>query len=149
MEKIIDLSKNARVLVIVNTVRKAIELFEKIPNAQLLHSRFILKDRKERERQIKEFFDGQNGGIWITTQLAEVSLDLDADYLFTELSTADSLIQRMGRCNRRGQKPTDKPNVFISTKDCSGKGRSGKAIARMGKRKRKLRRKSKAIKPNP
>jgi CRISPR-associated endonuclease/helicase Cas3 len=67
-----------------------------------------------------EFFNSQEKGLWITTQLAEVSLDLDADYLFTELSTADSLIQRMGRCNRKGQKSTDEPNVFVFTKDCSG-----------------------------
>jgi Predicted helicases len=69
-----------------------------------------------------KFFNSQEKGLWITTQLAEVSLDLDADYLFTELSTADSLIQRMGRCNRKGQKSTDEPNVFIFTKDCSGVG---------------------------
>ncbi|MFZ8784703.1 hypothetical protein [Thermocrinis sp.] len=72
--------------------------------------------------EIMEFFNSQEKGFWITTQLAEVSLDLDADYLFTELSTADSLIQRMGRCNRKGQKSTDEPNVFVFTRDCSGVG---------------------------
>jgi CRISPR-associated endonuclease/helicase Cas3 len=126
MEKMIELSQKAKVLVVVNTVRKAIELREKLkdklPHAKLLHSRFILKDRKEKEREIMKFFDSQEKGLWITTQLAEVSLDLDADYLFTELSTADSLIQRMGRCNRKGQKSTDEPNVFVFTKDCSGVG---------------------------
>jgi len=121
-EKISDLSQETKVLVIVNTVKKAVELWQDIPNAKLLHSRFILKDRKEKEREIKEFFDGQENGMWITTQLAEVSLDLDADYLFTELSTADSLIQRMGRCNRRGRKPVEKPNVFVFTEKCSGIG---------------------------
>ena len=122
VEKMIELSQKAKVLVVVNTVRKAIELKEKFEDAKLLHSRFILKDRKEKEREIMKFFNSQEKGLWITTQLAEVSLDLDADYLFTELSTADSLIQRMGRCNRKGQKSTDEPNVFIFTKDCSGVG---------------------------
>jgi CRISPR-associated endonuclease/helicase Cas3 len=127
VEKMIELSQKAKVLVVVNTVRKAIELREKfekagLQNVKLLHSRFILKDRKEKEREIMKFFNSQEKGLWITTQLAEVSLDLDADYLFTELSTADSLIQRMGRCNRKGQKSTDEPNVFIFTKDCSGVG---------------------------
>jgi CRISPR-associated endonuclease/helicase Cas3 len=28
----------------------------------------------------------------------------------------------MGRCNRKGQKSTDEPNVFVFTKDCSGVG---------------------------
>jgi CRISPR-associated endonuclease/helicase Cas3 len=120
VEKMIEFSQKAKVLVVVNTVRKAIELKEKFEDAKLLHSRFILKDRKKKEREVMKFFDSQEKGLWITTQLAEVSLDLDADYLFTELSTADSLIQRMGRCNRKGQRPTDEPNVFVFTKDCSG-----------------------------
>lgn len=127
VERMIELSQKAKVLVVVNTVRKAIELKEKfekagLQNVKLLHSRFILKDRKEKEIEIMEFFNSQEKGFWITTQLAEVSLDLDADYLFTELSTADSLIQRMGRCNRKGQKSTDEPNVFVFTRDCSGVG---------------------------
>jgi CRISPR-associated endonuclease/helicase Cas3 len=127
VEKMIELSQKAKVLVVVNTVRKAIELKKKfkeagLQNVKLLHSRFILKDRKEKEREIMKFFNNKEKGLRITTQLAEVSLDLDADYLFTELSTADSLIQRMGRCNRKGQKSTDEPNVFIFTKDCSGVG---------------------------
>jgi CRISPR-associated HD domain protein len=122
MEKMIELSQKAKVLVVVNTVRKAIELREKFEDAKLLHSRFILQHRKKKEIEIMRFFNSQEKGLWITTQLAEVSLDLDADYLFTELSTADSLIQRMGRCNRKGQKSTNEPNVFIFTKDCSGVG---------------------------
>jgi CRISPR-associated HD domain protein len=127
MEKMIELSQKAKVLVVVNTVRKAVELKEKfekagLQNVKLLHSRFILQHRKKKEKEIMEFFNSQEKGLWITTQLAEVSLDLDADYLFTELSTADSLIQRMGRCNRKGQKSTNEPNVFIFTKDCSGVG---------------------------
>lgn len=127
VEKMIEFSQKAKVLVVVNTVRKAIELKEKLKNAKLqnvklLHSRFILQHRKKKEIEIMEFFNSQEKGLWITTQLAEVSLDLDADYLFTELSTADSLIQRMGRCNRKGQKSTDESNVFVFTKDCSGVG---------------------------
>jgi CRISPR-associated endonuclease/helicase Cas3 len=126
VDRIVEYSQRAKVLVVVNTVRKAIELREKLkdklPHAKLLHSRFILQHRKKKEIEIMKFFDSQEKGLWITTQLAEVSLDLDADYLFTELSTADSLIQRMGRCNRKGQKSTDEPNVFVFTKVCSGIG---------------------------
>uniref|UniRef100_A0A7C5WZV1 CRISPR-associated helicase Cas3 n=1 Tax=Thermocrinis ruber TaxID=75906 RepID=A0A7C5WZV1_9AQUI len=125
VDKMVELSQKAKVLVVVNTVRKAIELKEifkeaGLQNVKLLHSRFILQHRKEKEKEIMEFFNSQEKGLWITTQLAEVSLDLDADYLFTELSTADSLIQRMGRCNRKGQKSTDEPNVFVFTRNCSG-----------------------------
>lgn len=121
-EDIRRLAEEGKVLVVVNTVKRAIELKEILPEAQLLHSQFILKDRKEKEKQIKDFFDNADRGVWITTQLAEVSLDLDADFLVTELSTVDSLLQRMGRVNRRGEKPVDNPNVFILTEECSGIG---------------------------
>lgn len=43
----------------------------------------------------------QKGKIWISTQIVEASLDIDYDYLFTELSTADSLFQRMGDATER------------------------------------------------
>ena len=43
----------------------------------------------------------------------EVSLDIDFDYLFTELSELNGLFQRMGRCNRKGVKKLDKYNCFV------------------------------------
>lgn len=43
----------------------------------------------------------------------EVSLDIDFDYLFTELSELNGLFQRMGRCNRKGVKNLDKYNCFV------------------------------------
>ena len=116
------LSQEGKVLVITNTVKRALELKKALGEGKLLHSLFIQKDRKEKEEEIKAFFDSEEKGLWITTQVAEVSLDLDADFLITELSTADSLLQRMGRVNRRGQKPVDEPNVFIFTEECSGIG---------------------------
>ena len=55
LEEIINKSKDNKVLVIVNTVNKAIELYSKIKklddktNINLLHSRFILNDRNKKE----------------------------------------------------------------------------------------------------
>lgn len=117
-----ELSQEGKVLVITNTVKRALELKKELNCGNLLHSQFIYRDRKEKEKQIDEFFKGSEKGFWITTQIAEVSLDLDADFLITELSTIDSLIQRMGRANRKGRKEIEKPNVFVFTEDCSGIG---------------------------
>jgi len=39
--------------------------------------------------------------ILVATQVVEASLDIDADYLFTEIAPIDSLVQRMGRVMRR------------------------------------------------
>ncbi|MGB9874268.1 MAG: CRISPR-associated helicase Cas3', partial [Hydrogenobacter sp.] len=117
------LSQMGKVLVVVNTVGRAIELKKALALGHLIHARFIYKDRKEKEREIEDFFRDSNCGVWITTQIAEVSLDLDADFLITELSTIDSLLQRMGRVNRLGRKEISQPNVFVFTEDCSGIGR--------------------------
>ncbi len=117
-----SLSERGKVLVITNTRTKALELRKALRTGEVLHSQFIQKDRKKKEEEIKDFFDSQEKGLWITTQIAEVSLDLDADFLVTELSTADSLLQRMGRVNRKGLKPVNEPNTFVFTEECSGIG---------------------------
>ena len=51
--------------------------------------------------------------IWISTQVVEASLDIDFDYLFTELSDLSSLLQRLGRCNRKGLKSVDEFNSYV------------------------------------
>ncbi|HAJ61331.1 MAG TPA: hypothetical protein DCP31_20455, partial [Cyanobacteria bacterium UBA8543] len=42
----------------------------------------------------------QDAVIAVTTQVCEMSLDLDADILITELAPISSLVQRFGRANR-------------------------------------------------
>lgn len=51
--------------------------------------------------------------IWISTSIVEASLDIDFDYLFTELLDLFSLFQRMGRVNRKGLKSIDEANCFV------------------------------------
>ena len=84
----------------------------------LLHSNFIREDRESKEQEILNFgkteFYGE--GIWISTSLVEASLDIDFDYLFTELQDLNSLFQRFGRCNRKGKKSVDETNCFIYLK---------------------------------
>lgn len=126
IDSICEKSQNSKVLVIVNTINKAIELYskmkeKKIWNINLLHSRFILQDRNEKERKIKEFSNNrEESGIWITTQIVEASLDIDFDYLYTEMSTLDSLFQRLGRCYRSREYTKEECNVMIYTKNPSG-----------------------------
>ena len=128
IEEIKENAKNKKVLIIVNTINKAIEIYEKlkdenVTNVNLLHSRFIQADRSEKERKIKEFSKNRNeAGIWITTQIVEASLDIDFDILYTEMSTLDSLFQRLGRCYRSREYSEDMPNVKIYIKETSGVG---------------------------
>lgn len=120
--------KNSKVLVICNTVNKAIEMYlelkeKQCENVNLLHSRFIGEDRAQKEERIKTFSKNQkDSGIWITTQIVEASLDIDFDYLYTEMSTLDSIFQRLGRCYRNREYKKEEPNVYIYTKESTGIG---------------------------
>lgn len=117
--------KSNKILVICNTIKKAQEIYLKLKEEDdlkdkinMLHSNFIREDREEKEKDILDFgkteFDGE--GIWISTSLVEASLDIDFDYLFTELQDLNSLFQRFGRCNRKGKKSVDEANCFIYLK---------------------------------
>lgn len=128
IDEIKEKAKTKKVLIIVNTINKAIELYEKlkeidVSNINLLHSRFIQEDRSEKEKNIKEFSKDRNeSGIWITTQIVEASLDIDFDMLYTEMSTLDSLFQRLGRCYRSREYIENNPNIKIYIKNTSGVG---------------------------
>ena len=117
--------KSNKILVICNTIKKAQEIYLKLKEhndlkdkINMLHSNFIREDREEKEKNILDFgkteFDGE--GIWISTSLVEASLDIDFDYLFTELQDLSSLFQRFGRCNRKGKKSVEEANCFIYLK---------------------------------
>ena len=125
-----------KVLVICNTVKKAQELYEEIlikrpdlkEHINLFHSSFIKKDRSDKEDRILELGDKDNKegrGIWICTQVAEASLDIDFDILITELSDLNGLFQRMGRCYRGRAFNKEGYNCYVfngGEKKCSGVG---------------------------
>lgn len=116
-----------KVLIIVNTVKKAQSLYDKLEKylsekypLSLLHSGFIYISRRGKE---KEILDNPKG-IWITTQLAEVSLNINFPVLYTELATIDALIQRMGRVLRSIRENFEyegEPNIHVFL-NSSGKG---------------------------
>lgn len=125
-KKILKKAKDKKVLVICNTVRRSQDVYIELKkeNKQnieinLLHSRFIFKDRKEKETKIQDFAPTKEGkrnndaGIWISTQIVEASLDIDFDVLYTDMCSADSLLQRMGRCYRNRIYAENDANVFI------------------------------------
>ncbi len=112
-----------RVLWVVNTVDRCQALTQTLRSLSPLcyHSRFRLEDRKERHREVVARFaathDEVGGCIAITTQVCEMSLDLDADVLITERAPVTSLIQRMGRCHRHLRQGRPLGEVFIYEPD--------------------------------
>ncbi|MBL4632671.1 MAG: CRISPR-associated helicase Cas3' [Kofleriaceae bacterium] len=96
-----------RVLYVVNTVSPCQETatrLEKVLGTKVLtyHSRFRLMDRKNsHESTVRAFQQCENPVVAVTTQVCEMSLDLDADVLITETAPVSSLVQRFGRANRK------------------------------------------------
>ncbi|MCL3883011.1 CRISPR-associated helicase Cas3' [Marivita sp. GX14005] len=69
--------------------------------ADLLHARFALIDRKRLEEEALERF-GKNradrpGRVLVATQVVESSLDLDFDVMVSDLAPVAALVQRAGR----------------------------------------------------
>lgn len=97
-----------RVLWVVNTVarcqdiaRRLSEELKGMPKVLCYHSRFRLNDRRRRHEQtIAAFRSAEEPCVLISTQVCEMSLDLDADVLITEAAPVPAIIQRMGRCCR-------------------------------------------------
>ncbi len=109
----------ARVLVIRNTVRAALETFNAVKamgaeqhllqvadGPALHHARFAGEDRTLLDRHVEQALNPQQslrpqgGVIVIGTQTLEQSLDIDADILITDLCPVDVLLQRVGRLHR-------------------------------------------------
>jgi CRISPR-associated endonuclease/helicase Cas3 len=113
-----EVEKNRKVLIVVNTVDEAIRLYEKYHCYKPIcyHSRFIQKHRVKKEKQIKEVSENNSDrNLVITTQVVEVSLDIDFDILFTENAPADAIVQRAGRVNRKRKKENTKIVIFHHT----------------------------------
>ncbi|AGC49201.1 ATP-dependent RNA helicase [Myxococcus stipitatus DSM 14675] len=95
-----------RVLWVVNQVGRCQSLARRLREALgvdvlCYHSRFRLEDRHVAHlRTVDAFRASPQPIIAVTTQVCEMSLDLDADVLISELAPVTALIQRFGRANR-------------------------------------------------
>lgn len=122
------LAAGKRVLWVVNQVKRVQEIVaafvsnlpEMVPCPTLrtesgvpiicYHSRFRLRDRVDRHTETMKYLKGTCGSaaLGVTTQVCEMSLDIDVDLLVTEECPVSSLVQRMGRCNRhRNARPLE------------------------------------------
>lgn len=74
------------------------EIRKRVKETVLLHSRFCKRDRNRIEQQIRQSLPK----ILVSTQVVEVSLDVDFEQGFLEPAPIDALVQRFGRINRYG-----------------------------------------------
>ena len=121
-------SRGECVLWIRNTVDDAQEVYRALqgarveggPSVALLHSRFPFFRREQLEaewmdRLGKDSARRPAGCVLVSTQVAEQSVDVDADLLITDLAPTDMLLQRLGRLWRheRPARPSSQPEVWI------------------------------------
>jgi CRISPR-associated endonuclease/helicase Cas3 len=112
------LAQGARVLVVCNTVARANALLRAVQAQGAIdpgglfqvggiacphHGRFALEDREAMDAAVSAQLGKQPADgplLLIGTQTLEQSLDIDADWLVTDLCPMDVLLQRIGRLHR-------------------------------------------------
>lgn len=121
-------AKGAKVLVIRNLRRDAVSVFNAImdldPSAKLVfrcrgvptlhHGRFAREDRSLLDASVEQAIGKTRpagGLVLVGTQTLEQSLDIDGDFLITDLAPADVLLQRLGRLHRHMER-ADRPDGF-------------------------------------
>ncbi len=108
---VLDLCIEKRTAIIyVNTVDKAVMFYDwfnkRKANPILYHSRFTEPHKKDKEQELinalgKEAWEKNcANGIAILTQIGEMSINISADIMISELCPIDRLIQRAGRICR-------------------------------------------------
>ncbi len=122
IDRILNYLKKGKVLVVCNTVDKSKSIYEKIRDKTdkviLYNSRFTKKDREKKENEIyKKLKDKPDNFILVATQVVEISLDIDFDFLFTDIAPIDALIQRIGRMNRKKKRTNCEIKVFTDIED--------------------------------
>lgn len=87
-----------------------------------------LSGEKRPDRSVYGDLDGEKTVYLIATSAGEVGADFDADHLVCDLTTADALIQRLGRLNRRGQRTgEDASNAdLVAVRPAPKKDKNGK-----------------------
>ena len=104
-------------LIVVNRVQRAQDLTRRLQKALSdvdlvpIHARFRAAERQAAERRLRDPIP-LAGRIVVATQTVEAGVDLDAKRLVTDLAPWPSLVQRFGRCNRRGDHDADETGVW-------------------------------------
>ena len=107
--------------VLTNTVKKAQKLYSLIKEKKtegtqlyLFHAAFSVKQKNKIEKKVVQLFGTDKSyrpqsAIVIATQVVEQSLDVDFDFMITDIAPIDLLLQRFGRVFRH--KETDRKSV--------------------------------------
>jgi CRISPR-associated endonuclease/helicase Cas3 len=114
IERIINAAEiGARVAVVMNLVDDAQRLARLLRgkttiDVDVFHARYRFIDRQQKEEAVKTKYGREaprdGGRIVVATQVVEQSLDLDFDWMLTQICPVDLLFQRLGRLHRHQRK---------------------------------------------
>ncbi len=104
-----------RIITVLETVKDAVQIYrqlklslDKNQNLLLYHGRLNSKQRDIIYEKLKKNDDNNQPYILITTSAIEVGCDLNSEVLISQICLPENLIQRAGRCNRKGNIPDAK-----------------------------------------
>lgn len=151
IQEIVDLAychndSQVRVLIYVRTPKEAQDVESKLRRKLRTDQRTALltgtirgdeRDKLETENlAYKQFLYPDDASLaetvyLISTSAGEVGIDIDADHMVCDMTTLDSMIQRLGRVNRRGGTGREaQVDVVWTIDDKNEKTNSAKAVAK-------------------
>lgn len=136
LREFVEQNINRKQIVFVNQVARAKQIYRALTESGIsgnmicYHSGFISKHRNMKEMIIRVLFkplkernsadvevlehhglENNESCILISTQVSELSLDISADVMYSEIAPVDSIVQRGGRLNRKGKTPHNKDYI--------------------------------------
>ena len=129
--KLVQQNIDRKQIIFVNQVARAKKIYQTLADSGInenlicYHSGFISKHRNEKEKIIRALFKSPKDReetdisalecrdfyntepcILVSTQVSELSLDISADVMYSEIAPIDSIVQRGGRLHRKGKFPS-------------------------------------------
>lgn len=109
------LTETEQVLCIVNTRKRAREVFQLLPQEGRFHLSTLMtpQDRKRVLGTVRERLKERKPCRVVSTSLVEAGVDVDFPAVWREVAGLDSILQAAGRCNREGKKSAAESIVHI------------------------------------
>ena len=109
------LTERQQVLCVVNTRKRARQVYESLPKEGNFHLSTLMvpTDRERTLNVIRERL--KNGQVCrvVSTSLVEAGVDVDFPSVWRELAGLDSILQAAGRCNREGKRTAAESVVHV------------------------------------
>jgi CRISPR-associated endonuclease/helicase Cas3 len=121
-DEVEDLAHESSVLIVVNTIRSSLELYEQLRQRGVgepfrclpfegdraliyLSTNIVPSQRRERLEFLKGWLQQGNPVVVVATQVVEAGVDLDFPVVIRDLGPLEAIVQVAGRCNREGKLP--------------------------------------------